>query len=119
MALDYALPIPMSSRITNTITDDAWFAVNAPNGIPRSIFKLRITAASDNNVRISFDGVTDHYYLLAGKSADVDFQSNATMLNQKSTLSKGTVFYIRGVGGAGVVYFMGWYQPFNAHDIIT
>jgi hypothetical protein len=118
MALDFALPIPMVSRITNDLTNLAWFPVNAPDGLPRGVFQLILTLIADQDVKVSYDGVNQHDYIYQNTSRQISFQTNSTPTNHKCVLKQGTVVYIQGVGGAGNFYVSGWYQPSNSNDIL-
>lgn len=118
MALDRALPIPMTSIATNNITTLAWFPVNAPAGLPRGVFQLILTLIADGDVTVSYDGVTAHDYIYQNTSRQISFQTNSIPTNNKCLLKQGTIIYIQGIGRAGNFYVSGWYQPSNAQDII-
>jgi len=128
MALDFALPIPLTMRSTAAIAADTYTPINVANpaaiqpddGLPISCFYINVTSnAAANTITISFDGVTPHMILLPGTSQGVNFQTNAAPQNFKNNLKKGTIVYIQGTAAAdGIVYLSGWYQPFNVHDIV-
>jgi len=106
---DFIVPIEMQTVNTATIGAGAFTAVGNP--LEGSLAFIRITNASNTAVIISYDGATDHEYVEAsGGRIETYFQINAIPANYVSKLRKGTVLYVRGTAGIGLVYISGYYN---------
>ena len=109
MATDFIVPIEMQSVDTATIGAGAFIAIGNP--LEGALSFIRITNTSNTAVIISYDGVKDHEYIAAsGSKIETYFQINATPDNYVSKLKKGTILYICGTAGVGLVYVSGYYN---------
>lgn len=87
----------------------SYTAINS-SGIEEPIFLIRITNDSNQAITISYDGSTDHDYILAGDSVLYNFQTNARPYTGMAALNIGTVVYVKGTSGTGTIAIAGWYQ---------
>lgn len=106
---NYITPIKLRGVDTAGIAIDTW-TVFTGSGLEGSCFFLRITNASDTDVFISYDGVNAHEYLTADDRININFQSNSSPAGYVSKLRKGSLLYVRGVAGTGLVYLSGYYN---------
>jgi len=106
---DYVYPLVLSSVNTNGIAIDTMTPFDAA-GIEEDVFMIRITNDSDTTVYISFNGTDDHECVPDGETIEVNFQANASPPNYKAMLKKGTVLYVNGNPGTGLVYLAGYYN---------
>lgn len=108
MAKDIIVPIEMQSIDTAGIGAGAYSEVGNP--LEGALCFIRITNASNTDVIISYDGITDHEYVPSGERIHTYFQDNATPNNIVAKLPKETIIYIRGTAGVGLVYVSGYYN---------
>jgi len=73
-------------------------------GLEGPLLVLYITNATNSKVTISFDGTTDHAYLLEGQS--IVFNSSNS---QMPILKAYTQVYVKGPSGVGFVTIFGYY----------
>lgn len=82
-------------------------------GLDEACFMIRIENASNVNILISFDGITDHEYLALGDSLSLPVQVLSLPSGQVSKFRKGTKVYIKDphpkLPGTGNIYFIGYY----------
>ena len=71
---------------------------------------LRITNESNTDVFISYDGVNEHEFLHADEKIEINFQTNSSPSGYVSKIKLGTVLYVSGVAGVGLVYLAGYYN---------
>ena len=109
MAKDYVKAITMQSVDSAGIGAGAYTAFDA-GGIEQPCFFIRITNDSDTNIFVSYDGINDHEYVQDGNRIEINTQTNASPGNYVSKISKGTVVYVRGTAGTGIVYLSGYYN---------
>ena len=101
--------IPMTTIDSATLTD-VYQPINI-GGLPNSCFQLRMVNASDVEVTVSYDGVTDNEILLA-TSINVIPSIHATSPNNfPVAFPKGMVVYVKGTAGTGDIFISGYYQP--------
>jgi len=111
MSKSFILPLELDSIDSATFTG-ALQAIN-PAGNAEACVILRIINDSDVDIEISFDGITDHDFLGAGETLQLDFQTNSLPNGNVGVLKKGTVVWVASTTGAGtgLVYLAGYYQP--------
>lgn len=107
MPVNFVASIEMQSF--NVAGLAAGFAAVDVDGIESHLLVLSILNNSNTPVIVSYDGVTDHDIIVAGERVVYNLQSNSEPQNWVYQLKEGTVFYVRGVAGAGFIYFSGWY----------
>lgn len=82
------------------------------DALPAACVLVRIINESNVGVTISYDGgTTDHDYVIAGTTAQLDFQSNSSPGNYPAGLTQGLVISATGEAGMGDVYLAAYYQP--------
>jgi hypothetical protein len=70
---------------------------------------LRFINASNAGVKISYDGVTNHDFILPTSSVTLDFQSDSAPNGFMAMIRKGTVISVAGIAGVGLIYITGYY----------
>lgn len=100
--------IPLSTFASASVTA-SYQAINA--GLPNSVFLLRIINASNKDITISYDGVHDNDYIIAGTVLSINGQANAQPNNFLANWAQGTIVYVKGTAGTGNVYIAGYFQP--------
>ena len=83
------------------------FAVNA--SFANACFLIRIINATNQDISISYDGVTDHDYLIAGQTLQITSQTNSPHNVDCALFPIGTKVYAKGLAGAGTIYLTGYY----------
>lgn len=106
MAQDSVKAVPLASMNSAAVVA-GYTPLNA--GLPKACFLIRIVNASNQAITISYDGVTDHEYLLPDNTLQVNSQTNAQPNNQKALFPAFTPVYIKGVAGVGIIYMSGYY----------
>lgn len=84
------------------------FAV-APTGFPYACFLIRLVNNTNQDINISFDGVTDNDYLVAGQTMQLTSQTNSPYNIDCALFPIGTKVYAKGLAGNGTVYLTGYY----------
>ncbi len=107
------LPIPLSS-IDSATFSGSYQLLSATAGIPNPAIMLHIANNSNIGITISYDGTTDHDFLIAGQQRELEFQTNALPQQYEAVLAAGTKVYVKAAAGVGLVYLSGWYQPVNS-----
>lgn len=108
MANNRAQAIALTSIDSATFTGS--YQVINPNGVEHALFTLRINNDSNRDVTVSYDGTTDHEYILAGDFMQIDTQTNSQPNNQTCLFAKGTTVYVKAAAGTGNVYLSGYCQ---------
>ena len=103
------LPIPMITFNAATLTG-SYVAMSA-TGLGNACCFLRISNKSNRDLTISYDGVTDHDFLLIDTTLYIPGQLNAQPNNWVALWPKGQIIYLKAAAGAGNVYLTGYYQP--------
>jgi hypothetical protein len=101
--------IPLTNIASSALTT-SYQAINT-GGLPSSCCILRLNSTSSTSVTISYDGVNDHEFLLAGASFTIPVQSNSQPNNFIANFPIGTQVYVKGTAGTGNIYLSGYYQP--------
>ena len=101
-------PIVMTSIDSATFTGN-YQLLSGPAGIAQALIMMQISNDSDENITISYDGVNDNDFLLAGLDRELQFQTNSSEPGKVAMLPKGTKVYVKGTAGSGSVYLAGWY----------
>lgn len=109
MSKDKVKAIELQNVDTSTIGAGTWTAFNTA-GLEDACFFLRITNNSNTNISISYDGAIAHEFIPLSKSVSVNFQTNSSPANYVSKIPKGTVLYVQGTAGVGLVYLAGYYN---------
>jgi hypothetical protein len=107
---NYVLPIPLSSIDSATFTGD-YQLLSAAGGIPNAAIMIHIVNDADVSITISYDGTTDHDFLLPATDRQLEFQTNNAPNNHMAMLAQGTKVYVKGAAGTGLVYLSGFYLP--------
>lgn len=83
-----------------------------PNGLDEPCIILRISNNSNIAVTISYDGITDHDYLLSNDLLQIEAQTNSLPKPKVCVFAKGTVIYVKSTGaGLGNISLSGYFQP--------
>lgn len=77
--------------------------------LPNAVFFLRIVNQTNNPITISFDGTTDHEYVLSGQVFEINTQTNSLPNNKVSLFSARDTIFIKGAGGGTAVTISGYY----------
>jgi hypothetical protein len=101
--------IPLTSIDSSTFTG-SYQAINT-GGLPFPCYIIRINNDSTENVTISYDGTTDHEFLPTLLFTQLTFQGNPQPNGYYAVLPAGTVVYVKGTAGTGLVYLSGYYMP--------
>lgn len=104
------LPIALSSIDSATFTG-AYQLLSPAAGLAEACIMLHIVNNANVSITISYNGTTDHDFLLAATDRELNFQTNGQPQNYAATLAKGTKIYVKGAAGVGLVYLSGFYQP--------
>jgi len=103
------LAIPLTNVASSTL-GASYLPINA-TGLANPCFLIRITNASNKDVTISYDGVNDHEYLVSATFMDINAQTNSQPNTNIANFATGTVVYVKGTAGTGIIYLSGYYQP--------
>ena len=101
--------IPLLAINSSTLSG-TYKPINA-GGLPHACFLLVITNASTEDVFISYNGSTDHEYILQATRVQLPVQANAQPNNFTALFAQGTVVYARGTAGTGTIELSGYYLP--------
>jgi hypothetical protein len=105
------LPIPLTF-FDATDFNGTYQLLSAFNGIPYACIMIRIVNNSDQDVAVSYDGITTHDFVPTLSSLNLQFQTNSQPQNSVCSLSQGTkIWILANAAGTGVVYLAGFYQP--------
>jgi hypothetical protein len=77
--------------------------------LPHACVYIRIVNDSTEAVFVSYDGVTDHEYVVEGTEFNFPIQSVAIPVDDLAMMAKGTNIYFRGTSGAGNITVSGYY----------
>ncbi len=106
--------VPLETFTSAALNPAVYQAVNTA-GLPNPCFKIRISNLNTTVIIISFDGVTDHEIIGANQTVDLSGGFGASQPNNNSALwSKGTIMYVRGTAGVGLIAISGYYQSQGA-----
>lgn len=105
------LAIEMTSIDSATLTPSPAYQVINAGGLDESCFMIRIINDSNSDVMISYDGVTDNDFIIAGQTLQLESQTNSQPNNKLANFQKGLVVYAAGTAGVGTIYLVGYYQP--------
>jgi glycine cleavage system aminomethyltransferase T len=92
--------------IASTAVSATYAAVGTPLIHPIRI--IRFTNASTHDITISWDGTTDHEYVVSGTSLLIDISTNREAA-QVFDISQNTQFYVKGTTGTGNIYISAYY----------
>lgn len=98
------------THINSAAFTGAYQAIN-PTGLPNACFLIRIINNSNKSITVSYDGVTDQDFIIAGATFQLPIQSNALPNNYIANIKQGTIVYVKAAAGAGLVYLAGYYSP--------
>lgn len=101
--------IPMLTVNSNAFNNT--FQIINP-GLPHTCSMLRIMNKSNQDIIISYDGATNHDYVQANTTLEIDAQLNSQPNNFACGFAKGMPIYVKGAAaGVGLIYLAGYYQP--------
>lgn len=106
---NFIVPIPLTSVTSSSINNTTYTAINDA-GLPHACSIVRIINASSTAVQISYNGTTDHDYVAAGGTIQLDLQTNRQPNGQVALLRAGTVIYVKGTAGTGFLGLAAYYQ---------
>lgn len=86
----------------------AFQAVN-PQGLAEACFMIRIVNDCDNPITVSYTGGGDDEYLLAHAAFELYAQTNSQPSAQEALIPRGTIIYVTGAPGAGILTLSGYY----------
>lgn len=105
---DYLLPLERTEVDTNTLGPGSYSLIKI---FAHPISILRISNSSDENVDISFDGVTDHDIVFVNDVFVINSAANNQAPNYRCLFRKNTHLYLKSTAGTGFIYISGYYQP--------
>lgn len=100
------------SSFNATLLDVDYLLCNA--GIPQPAFALRFVNTSDQNIKISYDGTTDHDLIPAHDFVEIYFQLNNRGNSHIALFPRNTPVYVAfetGPAKGGYLYVISYYQP--------
>lgn len=110
MALKNSVSAVELFGIASTIVDaDTYESINSL-GLPFPCFLVRIINNSDEDVTVSYDGVTDHDFVPKNTTLQLPLQTNSQPNNNVALMPKGTIVYVKGTAGTGDIYLAAYYQ---------
>lgn len=77
--------------------------------LPNAIFFLRIVNNTNQHIHISFDGVTDHEYVIKDQVFEINTQTNSLPNNKVGLFATRETIFIKGAGGGTGVTISGYY----------
>lgn len=109
--------IPMASLSSATLTD-TYQPLNG-TGLPQPCYMIRFINNSSIDIIISYDGINDHDFVIAGESHNVWGQPNNRIPNYVALMGYGQVIYLRTldqqqqlmVVQGDDIFLAGYYQP--------
>ena len=110
MAVKNSVQALALTSIDSATFTGAYQAVNAA-GLSKNCFMIRLTNNSNKDITVSYNGTTDHDFVKAGASIQLEFQTNSQPNNLIANMAAGTIVYVKGAAGTGLVYLAGYYQP--------
>lgn len=110
MALKNSVQAIALTNIASSTLTTSYQAIN-PNGLTQACFMIRIMNSSTQAVTLSYDGTTDHEFILSNSTLQIDPQINSQPNNNIAKFSANTVVYVKGTAGTGNIYLSGYYQP--------
>lgn len=80
-------------------------------GLPAPLAVLRINNTSNTDIIISYDGVTEHDYILANTEFQLFAQLNSQPNNQVMYIASGSLLAVKfaKIAGNGDIYISGYY----------
>ena len=107
MSVNYVSPITMVSKNAAALTG-GFDLVNT--GLTEACFVLRIVNDSNSDVIISYDGVTNHDYVVAGTSLQIYAQASAQPASYVALFRKGQRVFVKGTAGVGLIYVVAYFN---------
>lgn len=101
--------IPLTNIASSSLTAN-YQAIN-PGGLPNACFEIVFTNGSTTGVTLSYDGTTDHEYVLSTGTKILNAQTNSAPNNHVANFPIGTIVYAKGTAGTGNLYLSGYFQP--------
>lgn len=105
------LPIPLKSIDSSTFTGS--YQIVNTGGLAKPCSILTIINNSTKDVTVSYDGITDHDFVPTLNTRQIPAQAAHQPNSQTSLFAQGTVVYVKGTAGTGLVYLSGYYTPQN------
>ena len=100
--------IPLKTLAGGSFTGS--YVVIDAAGLPEACNFIRINNLSNKDILISYDGTTDHDFLLSGTALELDLQKNAQPPSHTALMKQGTKVYVKAAAGTGTVYLSGYYN---------
>lgn len=96
--------------ISSVVMDSNAYQPISNVGLPFPCFLVRIINNSDEDVTVSYDGVTDHDFVAQKTTLQLPLQANSQPSSYVALMGKGTMIYVKGTSGDGDVYLAAYYQ---------
>jgi hypothetical protein len=109
MAKNTIHTVPLSSF--NSASVSGTYQPIITGGLAQSCFLLRITNDSNQDITISYDGVTDSDYILQGTANNIPPAYPNIPNGYLALFAKGLQIYLKGTAGTGNIYVAGYYLP--------
>lgn len=110
MAQNSYLAIPLTGY-DSSLFPGGYVAIN-PNGLPNACSTLKIINDSNENIKVSYDGINDHDFVASDTTFEFPTQINAQPNNYVALFSKGTIVYVTlPAAGVGLIYLSGYFSP--------
>jgi hypothetical protein len=112
------MPINRIEAITLGTFDSANLTANFQpiyaGGLPHSLAYLRIINKSNVDIIISYDGITNNDYIVAGDTLTLPAQLISQPKSQVAQLPAGSLLSIKQAtaAGVGIIYVSGYYTAF-------
>lgn len=100
--------VGLASGLVGNAYTQIGFAV-IPNGWPNAPFIFRLVNATNQDVDISYDGVTDNDFLAANQTLQLTTQTNSAYNIDCAIFPIGTKVYVKGLPGNGTLWLTGYY----------
>jgi hypothetical protein len=102
--------IPAATFNSTALMNLVYQPVNI-GGLPDACFEIIISNLTNTEIIYSFDGVTDHNYMNPEQILILRGGNGASQPNNSSaSWAKGTILYVRGTAGVGLIVLAGLYQ---------
>jgi hypothetical protein len=112
MARNTILAITRITFATGDLTA-MYQAING-GGFSHPLVILRFVNASNNNIDISFDGITDHDIIPGLAQYTLNNQANSVPNSNVALFRKGTKVFVKSTtNAAGSLWLVGYYQPYS------
>lgn len=107
-------PIPVATFDSAALEALVFLPINV-GGLSDACFEIILSDFATTGLIYSFDGITDHGYMNPDQVLLLRGGQSASQPNNNCALwAKGTVVYVRGTAGVGIIVLSGLYQSQGA-----